>query len=585
MDVASKGHKRSKSDSAMKRGWEDKFSYILEASHRLKLDMGELKSCVKVKKRQSLSTEVQNSLKQEILQLQKQLEDQFVVRSALEKALTCRPLSHEATNEKPITKPAEDLIKEISILEMEVVNMEKYLLSLYRKTFEERVPFLSELDGKSKPTSATHKRMSSEDSGHDVTPKYESSVMNSNFFNPVKESGRISGEKTLLDSSIHRSNSSLSHRSASFRTRMGSIKEAVFSYHSLPLSMLEHNGDEDHLGTSIPDHILKQPNWLSEEMIKCITAIYSELAEPPLINQCFPSSPFSFSSSISNSSPSPKGRKISSQPSWMDNPFNIEGSKELDGSYNTMVEVNWICRDSQRLTQVKDMLQSYRSLVFRLEEIDPEKMKHEEKLAFWINVHNALVMHAFLVYGIPQNNLKRISLLLKAAYNVGGHTVSVNMIQNSILGCRLPRPGQWLQSLFFPKTKFKVGDARKVFAIDHSEPRLYFALCSGSRSDPVVRMYTPKSVFQDLEAAKEDYIHTTFKIQKEQKILLPKIVHTFVKESGLCPAGFVELIEDLMPDFLSKAVEQHQHGKFWKRIEWIPHNFTFRYLLSKELAK
>ena len=71
-------------------------------------------------------------------------------------------------------------------------------------------------------------------------------------------------------------------------------------------------------------------------------------------------------------------------------------------------------------------------------------MKHEEKLAFWINVHNALVMHvkntlvlqmwflfidsvplwadddqflyceqAFLAYGIPQNNVKRVYLLLK----------------------------------------------------------------------------------------------------------------------------------------------------------------------------
>lgn len=91
-----------------------------------------------------------------------------------------------------------------------------------------------------------------------------------------------------------------------------------------------------------------------------------------------------------------------------------------------------------------------RSLVSQLEEVDPRKMKHEEKLAFWINVHNALIMHvnsysqetlnlmllfflfclsllgkpthllsivqqAFLVYGIPQNNLNRMSVLLKVS--------------------------------------------------------------------------------------------------------------------------------------------------------------------------
>ncbi|KAF3618038.1 hypothetical protein FXO38_33637 [Capsicum annuum] len=134
-------------------------------------------------------------------------------------------------------------------------------------------------------------------------------------------------------------------------------------------------------------------------------------------------------------------------------------------------------------------------------------MRHNKKLAFWINVHNALVMHEFLVYGIPRSTLKRVSQLLKAAYNIGGNTVSVDMIQSSILGCRLPRPGQWIQSLLFPKQKFKAGDARKGYAIEHSDPRLRFALCSGSHSDALLRLYTPKRVFQELEVAKE-YLQT-----------------------------------------------------------------------------
>lgn len=39
-----------------------------------------------------------------------------------------------------------------------------------------------------------------------------------------------------------------------------------------------------------------------------------------------------------------------------------------------------------------------RSLISRLEQIDPRKLSHEEKIAFWLNVHNALVMHVrFLI--------------------------------------------------------------------------------------------------------------------------------------------------------------------------------------------
>lgn len=79
-------------------------------------------------------------------------------------------------------------------------------------------------------------------------------------------------------------------------------------------------------------------------------------------------------------------------------------------------------------------------MVRRLETVDPRKMKNDEKLAFWINIHNALLMHvmilhypsnlgeenillsctfflpllqAHLEYGIPPNNLKKMSMLVK----------------------------------------------------------------------------------------------------------------------------------------------------------------------------
>ena len=51
--------------------------------------------------------------------------------------------------------------------------------------------------------------------------------------------------------------------------------------------------------------------------------------------------------------------------------------------------------------------------------------------------------------------------MIQAAYNIGGHTVSVDMIQSSILGCRLPRPGQ---VHFFATTSF--GD--ETLLTDHA---------------------------------------------------------------------------------------------------------------------
>ena len=109
----------------------------------------------------------------------------------------------------------EDLIKEMAVLELEVVYLEKYLLSLYRKTFDQKSRQI----------------------------KNENLVKNSDHsLSPSKESDDLLGGKTLTDSSIHRSHSSLSQRSArSFRTYAptGALAEAIESYHSLPLSMLE----------------------------------------------------------------------------------------------------------------------------------------------------------------------------------------------------------------------------------------------------------------------------------------------------------------------------------------------------------
>ncbi|KAJ9669917.1 hypothetical protein PVL29_026467 [Vitis rotundifolia] len=599
-------HKRSKSYPDKRRVEEGNLDGSLEASHCLKLDMGHLSDCVKPKKKQSPNTDMQNSLKQEILQLEKRLQGQFAVRCALEKALGYRSSSHDTTVEISMPKPATELIKEIAVLELEVVHLEQYLLSLYRKAFDQQVlvqsPSATDARLRSPLTSPRGEAL--EACRPDMTSKRENSAAYyscQSHANPRKESNGISEEK-ILDSSVHRCHSSLSQRSA-FLTRTSpsaeSLTKGIRACHSQPLSMMEYAQNTssnvislaEHLGTRISDHVPETPNRISEDMIKCMSAIFCKLADPPLTHHGL-SSPNSSLSSISAFSPqdhcdmwSPGFRKDSSFDVRLDNPFHVEGLKEFSGPYSTMVEVPWIYRDNQKLGDIEHMLQNFRSLICRLEEVDLRKMKHEEKIAFWINIHNALVMHAFLAYGIPQTNVKRVFLLLKAAYNVGGQTISADTIQNSILGCRISRPGQWLRLLLSSKTKFKTGDERQVYAIEHPEPLLHFALCSGSHSDPAVRVYTPKRVLQELESAKEEYIRATFGVRKDHKILLPKVVESFAKDSGLCPAGVMEMIQQSLPESLRKSIKKCQAGKSRKNIEWIPHNFSFRYLISKELVK
>ncbi|KAK1315019.1 hypothetical protein QJS10_CPA06g01654 [Acorus calamus] len=108
-----------------------------------------------------------------------------------------------------------------------------------------------------------------------------------------------------------------------------------------------------------------------------------------------------------------------------------------------LTEVLDICIDSDRYESVAKVLETFRALIQRLEMVDPKLMTLEENLAFWINIHNALVMHAFLAYNHNQSHLKSTFAVLKPAYNVGGQSINAYVIQGSILRCHPLHPAPW----------------------------------------------------------------------------------------------------------------------------------------------
>ncbi|KAK4773695.1 hypothetical protein SAY87_028714 [Trapa incisa] len=604
-------HKRSKSGSLPGKNKvpEDNLEVSVSPGSflRLQQDVDNMKDNTRRKKKMPSCADAQNSLKQEILQLEKRLQDQFQVRRALEKALGYRNSSKDGAVDSMMPKPATELIKEIAALELEVVYLEQYLLSLYRKAFDQQVTSVSPIAKEDKlnaPLETPRGGFLKVPKPIDVTSstKRPSQAVRSGCQQPETPSMKsniFTVDENLLDSGVERCHSSLSQFSA-VAARVchpdDSLDKAVRACQSQPSSLMEYAQNNatsmvslaEYLGTSISEHAPETPNRLSEDMIKSMAAIYCKLHDPPLTSHGLSSPTSSSASAFSpreHSDWSPNFRNNSAFDTKLDNPFNVEGFKEFSGPYSTMVEVSYIYRDSQKMGDIEHLLQNYRSLICRLEEVDPRKLTHEEKLAFWVNIHNALVMHAFLAYGIPQNSVKRIILLLKAAYNVGGHTISADTIQSTILGCRMSRPGQWLRVLFSPKKKFKTGDRRQEYGIEHPEPLLHFALCLGSHSDPAVRVYTPKRMFQELENAKDEYIRANFGIRKDKKVSLPKVIETFAKDAGLGPADVVGMIQQSLPSSLRKTLKNSHIGKSHKNIAWIPHNFNFRYLILKELLE
>lgn len=129
---------------------------------------------------------------------------------------------------------SKDLVKEISILEFEVKHLEKYLLSLYRKTFQKKEPSLFAADTKPRSNSSLkEQQLSSFNSTSIIAVAARASTDN-----PPTEFGPIFESQPLEDSNVNRSHSSLSYRTPPLYT---TVNQAVDSYHSLPLGMLEVN--------------------------------------------------------------------------------------------------------------------------------------------------------------------------------------------------------------------------------------------------------------------------------------------------------------------------------------------------------
>jgi len=116
-----------------------------------------------------------------------------------------------------------------------------------------------------------------------------------------------------------------------------------------------------------------------------------------------------------------------------------------------------------------------------------------ERLAFWLNVYNALALHATLRFGIRDSIREAPGFFNRAAYRISGVRFSLNEIEHGILrGNRAPLPG--LPPPFSP------GDSRDALAVRPLDPRIHFALHCATRSCPLPRPYKAETLDADLDA-------------------------------------------------------------------------------------
>ena len=137
---------------------------------------------------------------------------------------------------------------------------------------------------------------------------------------------------------------------------------------------------------------------------------------------------------------------------------------------------------------------TYLRLSAELQRIQMVGMSREQTLAMFINLYNALVIHAYIQIGPPTSAWKRRKFFHKAAYKIGGHTFSLNDIEHGILR------GNRKQPMAFQRP-FGPSDPRRVFSLPSGDPRIHFALVCGAKGCPPIKNYDHNNIDAELDDA------------------------------------------------------------------------------------
>ncbi|KAF5470745.1 hypothetical protein F2P56_011236 [Juglans regia] len=188
-----------------------------------------------------------------------------------------------------------------------------------------------------------------------------------------------------------------------------------------------------------------QPNLLSESIMKCLNLIYTRLLRISRAMELEKSGPISRSMNTSFSSRSfraetgLKSSLLLQKESRQQDPygiFDMEESIPRDiGPYKNLVIFTSSSLDPKSISSSSSipLLRKLSILLNSLQTVDLRILTNQQKLAFWINMYNACIMHGFLQYGAPSTPHKLLAIMNKATLNVGGNIINAQAIEHFIL--------------------------------------------------------------------------------------------------------------------------------------------------------
>lgn len=180
-------------------------------------------------------------------------------------------------------------------------------------------------------------------------------------------------------------------------------------------------------------------------------------------------------------------------------------------------------------------------------------MRHAERVSFWLNVYNALSVHANAVY-LPTTLRERLHTQLYFKYQVGTDKYSLAEIQIFMLRNTLPQSIQ-LERLLRERLEWRSKKAVLPGALLTSEPMVTFCVNNGVPSAGEIVPYWPDNIDEQLKRAARRYFARLFRVdRREKRAMLPRLLSWVRDDFGRDRAERLAMLGDLMESDQRRAL-------------------------------
>ncbi|KQJ90552.1 uncharacterized protein LOC100826809 isoform X1 [Brachypodium distachyon] len=527
------------------------------------------------------------ALQQDVDKLKKKLRHEENVHRALERAFT-RPLG--ALPRLPPYLPSNTLalLAEVAVLEEEVVRLEEQVVNFRQGIYQEAIIFSSSTKNGGEGYVPAQLMPSSPTPNSELSPTDHAPARPSpNGTASGKQAARKPPPATAniddrAGSGAGKENQSCSNtstrncRQSPLQKVAKSRVPAVAPEKRRAAQTINTAPDRKRLADAASNNSEKVsqdgssgPNRLSEELLSCLLTIFSQMSSSSSGQE----EEQALSPSVSGSCAS------SSEDAYPQDPYGILelGSRDI-GPYKRLHVIDAASFDRNALANNTLLGRRLKALLRKLSSVDLVGLSHQQKLAFWINIYNSCMMNAFLEQGIPTTPHMLVAMMPKATIEVGGRTHSAMSIEHFVL--RLPYSAKHVHPEEGTKGEDASMTARGGFGLEWPEPLVTFALSCGSWSSPAVRVYTAARVEEELEGAKGDYLQAAVGVSSPARLAVPKLLHWYLLDFAKDVDSLMDWVCLQLPTELRQSALRAVAADGARRIQVLPYEFRFRYLLA-----